>query len=172
MPFVAQVFRGSKQIIFPEKIAEPKSASWVWVKSRDQLYRQFKVYEGFNLVSILFDMDSIWFHHKFDQFVIIKLKICVHWYRMVPHSMVCPPVSVVHIVHVVLRCSELPSGCRTPTPPILVSGYPYAESTDSQDGPRLTDSTIFHVGHIEPRCLLLSIVVPCCLFLLWFSPAF
>ena len=44
------------------------------------------------------------------------------------------------------RCSELPSGCRTPTPPILVSGYPYAESTDSPDGPRLTDSKGFFVS--------------------------
>jgi len=27
----------------------------------------------------------------------------------------------------------LPTGCRTPTPPILESGFPYAESADSQE---------------------------------------
>lgn len=47
------------------------------------------------------------------------------------------------------RCSELPSGCRTPTPPILVSGYPYAESTDSPDGPRLTDSKDFLFQQVD-----------------------
>ena len=77
------------------------------------------------------------------------------------------------------RCSELPSGCRTPTPPILVSGYPYAESTDSPDGPRLTDSKdfLFQQVDVEISRYFTSVtsnpvVYCCCLLLLWFSGDF
>lgn len=49
-------------------------------------------------------------------------------------------------------CSELPSGCRTPTPPILVSGYPYAESTDSQDGTKTpTDTGVFAFDSLQDK---------------------
>eukprot|EP00434_Breviolum_minutum_P010039 symbB.v1.2.008855.t1/scaffold553.1/size187910/16 len=50
-------------------------------------------------------------------------------------------------------CSELPSGCRTPTPPILESGFPYAESGDSQeDGTRTPrDTGVFTIDHLQDK---------------------